>query len=65
MENTEPYGPRKTNGEPRMDQYSIRQILKSKTWRRGWERVRKEVGGDFAGEDAGEAWRQRVWEMVV
>lgn len=45
---------------PRMDQYSIRHILKSSKWTAAWEEVRKVCGADF--EDVR---RQRTWVSAV
>lgn len=46
--------------EPRMDQYSIRHVLKSRKWRAAWEEVRRSCGVDFEDER-----RQRIWEGAV
>lgn len=50
----------RNKGEPMMDQYSIRHILKSKKWRTPWEEARRACGGDFEDER-----KQKVWVCAV
>lgn len=45
---------------PRMDQYSIRHILKSKKWQKAWEPARDCVGASFGDER-----RHRIWRGAI
>ena len=60
VEDVGPYRNGGADTDPRMDQYSIRHILKSKKWRTAWKEVRKECGADFEDEQ-----RQRIWVCAV
>ncbi|KAL8766376.1 MAG: hypothetical protein Q9209_006846 [Squamulea sp. 1 TL-2023] len=55
-----PYKPGVGHANPRIDQYSIRHILKSSKWKVAWEDVRKAIGPDFDDER-----RQRIWASAV
>ncbi|KAL9639098.1 MAG: hypothetical protein Q9204_001247 [Flavoplaca sp. TL-2023a] len=60
VEETGPYSKGRELVEPRMDQYSIRHILKSRTWRTPWEAARKQCGPDFEDDR-----RQKIWMSAV
>ncbi|KAL8943995.1 MAG: hypothetical protein Q9216_000704 [Gyalolechia sp. 2 TL-2023] len=60
VEATGPYRNGWDNVNPRMDQYSIRHILKSSKWRKAWDEMREEIGPDFVDER-----RQRIWACAV
>ncbi|KAL8783075.1 MAG: hypothetical protein Q9213_004887 [Squamulea squamosa] len=60
VERTGPYKNGRANIDPRMDQYSIRHILKSSKWKAAWKEVRVAVGPDFDDKR-----RQRIWASAV
>ncbi|KAL8992628.1 MAG: hypothetical protein Q9169_006949 [Polycauliona sp. 2 TL-2023] len=60
VEDTGPYRNGRDNVEPRMDQYSIRHILKSRTWRTPWEEARRKCGPDFEDDRL-----QKIWACAV
>ncbi|KAL8860938.1 MAG: hypothetical protein Q9178_002693 [Gyalolechia marmorata] len=60
VEATGPYCNGRDNITPRMDQYSIRHILKSRRWRTPWEQARKQCGPDFEDDR-----RQKIWVSAV
>ena len=60
VDQTGPYREGRANVEPRMDQYSIRHILKSKRWCAAWDEVRRACGGDFEDDR-----RQKIWVSAV
>ncbi|KAL8912047.1 MAG: hypothetical protein Q9171_002900 [Xanthocarpia ochracea] len=60
VEETGPYSNGRANNEPQMDQYSIRHILKSRTWRTPWKQARKQFGPGF-----GDHRRQKIWVSAV
>ena len=60
VEDIGPYRNGEANVDLRMDQYSIRHILKSKKWQAAWQEVRKQCGADFEDQR-----RQRIWVCAV
>ncbi|KAL8834113.1 MAG: hypothetical protein Q9170_003916 [Blastenia crenularia] len=60
VEETGPYLNGRSNVEPRMDQYSIRHILKSSRWNGPWDEARRACGADFDDDR-----RQKIWVGAV